>query len=609
MHFTKRTHSCGQVHLGLKGEIVTLNGWAHKVRDLGGVCFVDLRDRTGLCQIILRPSEFSQLNEIKSETCLSITGKVEERSAETKNTRMATGEIEVIASHYMILGSSLPLPFPITDEKQMQFVNEELRIKYRYLDLRRPSSYRKLALRSAAIKKIRAFLDNEGFLEIETPIITRSTPEGARDYLVPYRLQPGLFYALPQSPQQYKQLLMVAGVEKYYQIAKCFRDESQRSDRQPEFTQLDLEMSFITQEDVLSLSEQMILKVVNSLIDEFNLEFEPVQPFTYLTYDESMKRFGCDKPDLRFGLELFDISEVVTGSAFGVFSKAIESGGCVRGVRYPGGAKLSRKEISELEDFCKEFGAKGMAHFTIEKEPHEGCYQSSSGLFIKGAIVKFFKPEELEFILKTSHAELGDLLCLVADSYITGNNVLYRLRNKIGELCQLKNPRELRFCWILDFPLVEWNEEEKRWDSVHHPFTSPKDEDLHLLEKEPGKVRTQCYDMVCNGFEQASGSIRIHQPDIQKRVFNLLGIDEETQHKKFGHLIEAFQYGPPPHGGIAPGIDRLIMSLTHEENIREVIAFPKIGQGHDPLMEAPNTIDEMQWEELGLKVIKKQSLI
>ncbi len=605
MHFTKRTHTCDQLHLVHKGKNVTLNGWVHKIRDFGGVCFVDLRDRTGICQVVFRPSDFSQLGEIKPETCLSITGKVEERSEDAKNPRLSTGNIEVIASHYTILGSSMPLPFPVSDESQMQLVNEELRIKYRYLDLRRPSSYQKLALRAAAIKKIRSFLDAEGFLEIETPIITRSTPEGARDYLVPYRIQPGLFYALPQSPQQYKQLLMVAGVEKYYQIAKCFRDESQRSDRQPEFTQLDLEMSFVTQEDILQLSEKMILEVVNSLIDEFKLALDPVQPFTTLTYNESMKRYGCDKPDLRFGLELFDLTEALKGSGFGVFAKTIESGGLVRGVRYPSGAKLSRKEISQLEDFCKEFGAKGMAHFMVESEPHEGSYQSSRGLFVKGAIVKFFKPEELDALLEVSRAESGDLLCLIADQYNAGNNVLYRLRNKIGDLCQLKNPRELRFCWIVDFPLLEWNEDEKRWDSVHHPFTSPKIEDLHLLEKEPGHVRAECYDMVCNGFEHASGSIRIHQPEVQKRVFHLLGIDPDAQHQKFGHLLEAFQYGPPPHGGIAPGIDRLIMSLTHEENIREVIAFPKIGQGHDPLMEAPNTIDEIQWKELGLKIAEK----
>lgn len=599
MSFAQRTHDCGSLRAGHAGETVCLNGWAHKVRDLGGLFFVDLRDRTGLVQVLLDPERFPKLNEIKPETALSITGEVRERSAETVNPKMGTGEIEVVASTYQVLGPAQALPFPISDEEQMANVSEELRIKHRYLDLRRPSMYRKLALRAAAVRKIRAYLDERGFIETETPIITKSTPEGARDYLVPYRLEPGKFYALPQSPQQYKQLLMVAGIERYYQIAKCFRDESQRADRQPEFTQLDLEMSFVTQEDVLQVAEGLTLSVINELIAEFGLAKDPVQPFDRLSYDESMRRFGCDKPDLRFGLELFDVTEIARGSEFGVFKSTAENGGFVRGVVYPGGAALSRREVSGLEEFCKEFGAKGMASFGLAEG--EGAVQDAKGRWIKGGIAKFFKPEELAAIVDASGAGEGDLLCFIADKWLEGNNVLYRLRNEIGERCGLADPRKLHFCWVLDFPLVEWDEDAQRWSSTHHPFTGPKAEDLEFLESDPARVRADCYDIVCNGMEWASGSIRIHRPDIQARVFSLLGIDKQAQKERFGHILEAFSYGAPPHGGIAPGIDRLVMVLLDEPNIREVIAFPKIGQGFDPMMGAPDVIDEAQWKELGLK--------
>lgn len=605
MAFAQRTHSCGELRSGHSGQKVVLNGWAHKVRDLGGVCFIDLRDRTGLTQLVLRPEQFSNLQELRSETCLSVAGTVQERSDETKNPRMPTGDVEIIVDSYQILGPAKPLPFPISDEEQMASVNEELRIKHRYLDLRRPSMYRRMAIRAAAIRKIRNYLDARDFIEVETPIFTKSTPEGARDYVVPYRLEPGHFYALPQSPQQYKQLLMVAGLERYYQIAKCFRDEAQRSDRQPEFTQLDLEMSFVTQEDILQLAEGLTRAVINELIKEFEIDKEPVGTFARLTFDEAMERYGCDKPDLRFGLELFDVSEAVRQSGFSVFKGAVEGGGRVRGLRYPGGAQLSRKEVGQLEEFCKEFGAKGMASVAVvrpeELEPDTAAYSSPKGLAVKGSIVKFLSPEELEAILATSQAEAGDLLCFIADDYSVGNNVLFRLRNEVGQRCGYRDPRKLSFCWVLDFPLVEWDSDSKTWSPSHHMFTAPKDDDLSFLESDPGRVRADCYDIVCNGMEWASGSIRIHRPDIQARVFKLIGFDE-AKAASFGHMLEAYQYGGPPHGGIAPGIDRLVMLLTDDENIREVMAFPKIGQGYDPLMDAPSPIEPQQWAELGLRL-------
>jgi aspartyl-tRNA synthetase len=594
MSFAQRTKTCGEPRLADAGQVITLNGWANKVRDLGGVMFVDLRDRTGLVQLTLDPAKFPDRAEIRPESCLSVTGTVCERAEATKNSRIPTGEVEVVITSYQLLNPAKPLPFPVSDEEQMATVNEELRVKHRYLDLRRPVMFRRLAIRAAVMRRMRAFLDSRRFIEVETPIVTRSTPEGARDYLVAYRQEPGLWYALPQSPQQYKQLLMVSGVERYFQVARCFRDESMRADRQPEFTQLDIEMSFVNQEDILQLAEDLARDVINGVIKEFGLDKEPLGTFDRITYDEAMSKYGCDKPDLRFGLELFDLTPHLGQTEFGVFRSTIESGGVIRGVRYPNGGSLSRKELGVLEDLCKEFGAKGMASLVLGA-PGEDC---------RGSVAKFLSASEVEAIREASQAEPGDLLCLIASDFTTTCNVLYRLRLEIGDRLGLRDPRILKYIWVLDFPLVEWDEEAGRWSAMHHPFTAPKPEDLENLEAHPAKARANAYDMVANGNECAGGSIRIHQSEVQQRMFSLLGIDAETQRERFGHLLEAFSFGAPPHGGIAFGFDRAIMLLTDTENIREVIPFPKMGNGYDPMMDAPSSIDPQQWAELGLRVSK-----
>ena len=594
MKHWKRTADCGSLRKTDIGKEITLNGWAHRQRDFGDLVFIDLRDRTGIVQVVIDAAQVPDLvavaNSVKSEFVLSIRGTVRPRREGTDNLALATGEIELAAEEIEVLGPCKTLPFQIADEDKMPLVDETLRLKHRYLDLRRPSMYERLAVRHRAIKLIRDFMDREGFLEIETPIFTRSTPEGARDYLVPYRLEPGLFYALPQSPQQYKQLLMVAGCEKYFQIARCFRDEAQRADRQPEFTQLDLEMSFVEQEDILSLTERLTIEVVGQLSEK-----QMITPFPRFTYDEAMRRFGCDKPDIRFGLELVDLGEKLPSTEFPVFQGALDEGGLVKAVRYPGGASLSRKEVDDLGAFCREFGAKGLATISVTEPNPAG---------IKTPIAKFLTEEQLQTILTASLAEAGDLICIVADPKPSVvSNVLSRLRLEIGRRLNLRDPNKLFFNWVTDFPLVEWNEDAKRWDAMHHPFTSPYESDLPYLDTEPGKIRAQCYDLVCNGTEWASGSIRIHRADIQARVFDLLGISKEVQQERFGHILEAFSYGAPPHGGIAPGIDRLLMFLFDEPNIREVMAFPKMGLGFDPMMGAPASVDEAQLRELGLKIV------
>lgn len=591
MIYAKRTHFCGELRSEHVDSRVTVNGWVNRIRDLGGLYFLDLRDRTGLIQLYFDVEAFPELKSFRNEFVISASGEVRMREEGTKNPNMATGDVEIVVDRVEVLSEAAVLPFPVSDEDQMRGVSEELRVKHRYLDLRRPSMQKKLRLRAECVRLIREYLDKRGFVEIETPIFTKTTPEGARDYLVPYRLEPGKFYALPQSPQQYKQLLMVGGMERYYQIAKCFRDEAQRADRQPEFTQLDLEMSFVQQEDVLELAEGLTRSLCNSVIDSFALDLDPVGEFPRLTYDEAMRRYGTDKPDMRFGLELFEVSDLVADSEFGVFRSAIKGGGVVKGICYPGGAELSRKQVGELEDFAKSFGAKGLAQLPIK----EGY----------GGIAKFLDEETISSIREVSSGKDGDLLLFVADSNETACNVLSRLRNEIGERAGLADPRKLVFCWVLDFPLVFWDEGEGRWDAAHHPFTGPKAEDIQFLDSDPGRVRADCYDIVCNGVEWASGSIRIHRPEIQSRVFSLLGIDEKTQNERFGHILDAFKLGAPPHGGIAPGIDRLVMLLLGEENIREVMAFPKVGGGYDPMMDSPSAIEEQQWQEMGLQLREK----
>lgn len=597
MNNWKRTENCGTMRSGDSDREVVLNGWAHRQRDFGDLVFIDLRDRSGIVQIVVDKKEAPALvaiaNSLRSEFVLSVRGIVRARRPGTENPNLPTGEIEVSATGLEILNTSRGLPFQVSDEDQMRLVDETLRVKYRYLDLRRPTMYAMLELRHRAIKRIRDYMDSQTFIEIETPLFTKSTPEGARDYLVPYRLEPGMFYALPQSPQQYKQLLMVAGCERYFQIARCFRDEAQRADRLPEFTQLDVEMSFVDQEDVLQLIEGMTIDVVEHLSDK-----QLPKPFPRLTWDQALSRFGSDKPDMRFGLELVDLSATVRPAGFAVFEAALSNGGQVKAVRYPDGASLSRKDVDDLGKFCLEFGAKGLATIAVtQTDPVE----------VKSPLSKFLTADQMQDILTAVAAEVGDLICIVADpkpSVVA--NVLGRLRLEIGRRKGLRDPNVLQFALVTDFPLVQWNEEEQRWDAEHHPFTMPYEEHLAYFDTDPSKIRAKCYDLVCNGQESGSGSIRIHRADIQAQVFDLLGISRETQQERFSHILEAFAYGAPPHGGFATGIDRLLMNLLDEPNIREVIAFPKMGFGYDPLMDAPSKVDDAQLQELGLRIVPRK---
>ncbi|MCG9894588.1 MAG: aspartate--tRNA ligase, partial [Fimbriimonadaceae bacterium] len=501
--FPQRNCTCGEPNLTREGETVTLNGWVHRIRDLGGLFFADLRDRTGIVQLFLDPAKLPGLEALRPEFCLSVTGTITARDEKDRNPKMATGDVDIQVESFEVLSPSKALPFQISDEAHMKKVNEELRLKHRYLDLRRPAMHRRFAIRASVVRRIRNFLDSKGFMEVETPIFTKSTPEGARDYLVPYRLKPGRFYALPQSPQQYKQLLMVGGVERYYQIAKCFRDEAQRADRQPEFTQLDLEMSFITQADIQSLIQDLMRETFNGVIDEFSLEKQKVAEFWTLTYDEAIRLYGSDKPDLRFGLPIWDVTEWAAAGEFGLFKSAVESGSVVRGVRRPGGSVLSRKQVSELEELAKGFGAKGMASLAVlaEGQDAEGAVDLPGGARIKSSFAKFFSPEQLEHLLAVSEAEAGDLLCFIAAPEKQAADILGRLRLVIGSACGLRPNDRFSFGWVVDFPLLDWSEEEQRWDPMHHPFTSPKPEEMHKLETDPGSIRAAAYDLVCNGYE------------------------------------------------------------------------------------------------------------
>lgn len=585
-----KTHDCGKLAKANVGDTVTLNGWVQRRRDLGGVLFIDLRDRSGVVQIVFNPDYSGDALEVadrsRNEYVLAVRGTVVERDAETYNPNIPTGEIEVQVTDIEILNAAKNPPFFIEDGIE---IDEALRLKYRYLDLRRPEMQQTLRLRSKAAKIIRDFLDEQEFIEVETPILTKSTPEGARDYLVPSRVHPGDFFALPQSPQLFKQLLMVGGLERYYQIARCFRDEDLRADRQPEFTQVDIETSFISQEQLQGMMEQMMARLFKETL---NVELE--LPFQRMSYEEAMSRYGSDKPDLRFGLELVDLSDIVATSGVKVFASVVEKGGQVKAINAKGCGTWSRKEIDDLLPFAERYGAKGLAWITVKDGE------------MRGPIVKFFSDEELKALGERMGAEDGDLILFSADTHQVVADVLGNLRLKIGRQLGLIDDSVYKFAWIVDFPLFEYDAELKRHVAMHHPFTRPRDEDVQYFDTDPGQIKAQAYDLVLNGYELGGGSMRIYQRDIQEKMFKALGFSDEAAREQFGFLMDAFEYGTPPHGGIALGFDRLIMLLSGRNNLRDTIAFPKTANATDLLTAAPSAVSAKQLEELSIRTALKK---
>ncbi len=585
-----KTHHCGKLSKSDIGSTIILNGWVQRRRDLGGVLFIDLRDRSGLVQIVFNPDfsgaamEFA--DKARNEFVLAVRGTVVEREAETVNANLSTGEIEVRVTELEILNTAKNPPFFIEDGVE---TDESLRLKYRYLDLRRPEMQKTLMLRSKAAKVFRDFLDENDFIDVETPILTKSSPEGARDYLVPSRVHPGEFFALPQSPQIYKQLLMVSGLERYYQIARCFRDEDLRADRQPEFTQVDIETSFMSRDQLLDLMEQLMVRLFRATSG-----VELSTPFQRLSYADAIGKYGSDKPDLRFGLELVDVSEIAAGSGVQVFSQVVSKGGQVKALNAKGCGVWSRKEIDELGSYASRYGAKGLAW--IQMKDGE----------MKGPIVKFFKEEELTALRELLGAEEGDLLLFSADKSKVVADVLGALRLKIGKDLGLINEKEFKFAWVIDFPLLGYDEEAKRYVAEHHPFTRPHDDDIALFDTDPGQIRAQAYDLVLNGYEVGGGSMRIYRRDVQEKMFAALGFSMEEANEQFGYLLEAFEYGTPPHGGFAYGFDRLVMLIAGRTNLRETIAFPKTASATDLLMNAPSEVSDKQLEDLSVRVALKQ---
>lgn len=593
MNGLKRTHRCGELSIANAGETVTIMGWVQKNRNKGGLVFIDVRDRSGIIQVVFEEGStdaalIEKAARLRSEYVIAIAGTVSKRSGAV-NENLATGEIEVIPTELRILSEAETPPFPIEENSKTK---EELRLKYRYLDLRRPDLQRNLLLRSRVATLTRQFLSEEGFLEIETPILGKSTPEGARDYLVPSRVHPGQFYGLPQSPQLFKQLLMCSGCDRYFQIAKCFRDEDLRADRQPEFTQIDMELSFVDVDDVIDVNERLLAKLFKEV-----LGVEVALPIPRMTWQEAMDRYGSDKPDTRFGMELTDVTEVVKDCEFVVFKGAIENGGTVRGINAKGQGGMARKKIDKLVDFAKGFGAKGLAYIAIQEDGN-----------VKSSFAKFMTEAQMNALIRAMNGEAGDLLLFAADKNKVVWDVLGSLRLELARQMELLNKDEYKFLWITEFPLLEWSEEQNRYVAMHHPFTMPMEEDLNYLESDPGRVRAKAYDITLNGNEIGGGSVRIFQDDVQERMFEALGFTKEQAQEQFGFLLDAFKYGVPPHAGLAYGLDRLVMLMAKEDSIRDVMAFPKVKDASCLMTAAPNLVDTKQLDELGL-ALKEEDLV